>query len=84
MHVLLIVLGLILGTAAPASLGAITALQWVEIGLTLGNDAIKLPGQYRQFQAIVNSPAFRVWVAANGEAAMRLQPGITTFNGIAY
>ncbi len=78
MHVLLIVLGLLGGFAAPASLAAITPLQWGLIAYgaaSNGKDLIKLDAQMRQ---LVESPAFRIWVAANGARAIQLQPGIET------
>ena len=78
MAALLIVLGLVGGFATPASLGAITVLQWVGIGLTVADKAVRLPKELRQFEALVNSPAFRAWAAANGEVAIRLRPGEIT------
>ncbi len=78
MHVLLILLGLLGGFATPVSLAAITPLQWVSVGLAVAGKAQKLPGDLARFQALVESPAFRAWVAANGEAAIKLQPGEVT------
>lgn len=78
MTALLVVLGVILGTAAPVSLAAITATQWATIGLVLAKG---VPGALRANQALIKelqSPAFRAWVAANGETAIRLQPGEST------
>ena len=78
MSALLVVIGLLLGTAAPASLGAITALQWAELGITVAGDARDMIKLQQQLAVMVNSPAFRAWAAANGDAAIRLQPGIST------
>ncbi len=78
MHVLLIVLGLLGGFAAPASLAVITPLQWALIAygaVSNGKEVLKLDAQMRQ---LVESPAFRQWVAANGERAIQLQPGLET------
>lgn len=77
MSALLVVIGLLLGTAAPASLAAVTTLQWAELGLIVGNDAIKLaPRALRDERALVQflqSPAFRLMLARNGDAAIRWQ-----------
>lgn len=80
MHALLLLIGLLLGTAAPSSLAAITTLQWIELGVTVANDAVKLPKELREFQqgaqqlrAFTESPAFRQMLAANGEAAIKWQ-----------
>ena len=75
MHVLLVVLALLGGFAVPASLGAITTLQWVSIGFAVAGDVKKLPGDLARFQSLIESPQFRAWVAANGEGAIRQYPG---------
>lgn len=75
MHALLIVLALLGGFAVPSSLGAITTLQWISIGLSAAGEVQKLPRELAQFQALVESPAFRAWVARNGEGAIRQYPG---------
>ncbi len=78
MHYLLIVLGLLGGFATPASLAAITPLQWVLVAAGVesnGKSLLKLDAQMLQ---LIESPAFRQWVAANGERAIQLQPGLET------
>lgn len=74
---MLVLIGLLLGTAAPASLAAVTTLQWAQLSLILANGAVKLaPGALRQEVALIQfmqSPAFRQMLAANGEAAIRWQ-----------
>lgn len=84
MAAILFLIGVLLGTAAPVSLAAVTATQWVAISLMAAKgipDAVKLE---RQLDVFIKSPAFAQWAAANGEMAIRLQPGITTFNHTAY
>lgn len=76
MHALLLLIGLLLGTAPPISLAAISTLQWIELGVTVAGDVPKAVKMNRQLMQIVQSPAFARWVAANGAAAIRLQPGI--------
>lgn len=73
MHVLLILLGLLGGFAAPASLAAITPLQWASVGLTVAGEVPKAVKANREMMAIIASPAFRAMLAANGEAAIRWQ-----------
>lgn len=80
MHGLLLLIGLLLGTAPPASLAAISTLQWIELGVTVANDAVKLPEDLKQFhqeaqqlRAFVKSPTFARILAANGEAAIKWQ-----------
>ncbi len=57
---------------------AMTPLLWASFAVgQIGNirGAIKTE---KQLRILVNSPQFRAWVAANGEAAIRLQPGEIT------
>ena len=84
MSALLILIGLLLGTAAPASLAAVSTLQWVMIGLTVAGDAQKGVKVAQELYVLSQNPAFRAMVAANGDVAIRLRPGITTINNIAY
>jgi hypothetical protein len=70
---LLIVIGLLLGTAAPASIAAITTLQWVQLSLALAKGIPQVIKADQQVIAFIQSPAFRVMLAANGEAAIRWQ-----------
>jgi hypothetical protein len=75
MAALPIVMTLIFG--AP-TFAAMTPTLWAIFALgQVGNirGAIKTE---KQLAAFVNSPAFRAWAAANGEAAIRLQPGEVT------
>ncbi len=78
MAALLVAIGLLLGTSAPASLAAITTLQWVELSLTLAGKVPKVIKTAKEIEIIINSPQFRAWAAANGEAAIRLRPGLST------
>ena len=76
MHALLIVLALLGGFAVPSSLGAITTLQWISIGLSVAGDAKNLknlPREAQQLRAFLESPAFRQMLATNGEAAIKWQ-----------
>ena len=57
------------------SFAAMTPMLWAMFALNNLPGAIKTE---RQVIAFLNSPAGRAWVAANGEAAMRLQPGEIT------
>lgn len=75
MSALLLALGLILGTAAPASIGAVTALQWAQVGLSLAQGIPQVIKADKQLLALVQSPEFRDWVKANGEGAIREYPG---------
>lgn len=75
MHVVLLVIGLILGTAAPASLGSVTALQWVIISLTLAKDGAKGIKDLKALDAFIHTPQFEAWAAANGEYVIKHYPG---------
>lgn len=55
------------------------ALTVAQIITLAGEAAQALPvavQEQKQIDAYVHSPQFRKWVAANGEAAIRLQPGV--------
>lgn len=81
MSALLIVLGLILGHTV-VSLASVTTLEWIVVGLTVADDARQGVKLAVELKALSENPAFRAWVAANGDAAIRLQPGVQTFNYI--
>ena len=85
MGAVLALIGVLLGSAAaPASLGAISALQWVELSLTLAKGVptvIKLDAnllailQSKDFQDMVKANA-----AANGDYVIRVYPGNNNFS----
>ena len=73
-----VVLGLLLGGSGPIALGALTTFQIAQLavmGIKIAPKALKTEQQIIQ---LLNSPAFAQWVAANGDAAIRLQPGLST------
>jgi len=72
---LLLVIGLILGTAAPASLAAVTSLQWVIISLTLADYGVKGVKDVKKLDAFIHTPQFQAWAAANGDYVIRTYPG---------
>lgn len=81
MAAVLLVLSLILGHTV-ISLAGVTTLEWVIVGLTVADDAKQGIKMAQELYALSQNPAFRAWVAANGDTAIRLRPGIQTFNGI--
>ncbi len=78
MAAIAVALGLMLGTGAPVALGALTTFQIAQLAIMGIKIAPKAINTERQIIQILNSPAFAQWVAANGDAAIRLQPGEST------
>lgn len=90
MSALLLLLGLLAGSAvAPASIAAITPIMWATIGINAaaaGPQVIKFVEAIKAEMKITGvkfgqpelPPDFAQWVAANGDTAIRLQPGIIT------
>lgn len=77
MAALAVALGLLLGASGPVAIGALTTFQIAQLalmGIKIAPNAIKANKQIIHF---LNSPAFRDWVAANGEKAIELQPGLS-------
>lgn len=75
MSALPIVMMLIFG--AP-SFAAMTPALWAIFALNTASSLPKAIKTERKLIAFINSPAFRAWAAANGEAAIRLRPGEIT------
>lgn len=75
MAALPIVMMLIFG--AP-SFAAMTPALWVTFALGVPGNVRTAIKTERQLIAFLNSPAFRAWAAANGEAAIKLRPGEIT------
>ncbi len=67
-----------LGTGGPVALGALTTFQIAQLAIMGIKIAPKAINTERQIIQILNSPAFAQWVAANGDTAIRLQPGEST------
>lgn len=65
-----IIMTLIFG--AP-TFAAMTPLLWTMFALQQIPTAVKIG---KVVYVVANSPAFRAWAAANGAAAIRLQPGL--------
>lgn len=73
MAALAVVIGLLLGASGPVALGALTTFQIAQLaimGVKIGPRVISFD---RKLIAYINSPAFRLTAAANGEAAIRWQ-----------
>jgi len=76
MAAVLALVGLLLGsTVAPASLAAITGLQWAEVALSVAKGAPGAIKDIKALQALLNSPEFKAWAAANGDYVIRVYPG---------
>lgn len=58
---------------------AMTALDWTLFGLNVVSNAPKAIKTERQLIAFMNSPAFRAWVARNGELTIKMYPGNATY-----
>lgn len=73
MSALLVAIGLVLGTAAPASLAVITPLQWALLGINVAGDVRQAVQLERSLAILLRNPSVRLMLAANGEAAIRWQ-----------
>lgn len=57
---------------------AMTPTLWLLFALGHVGDIKTVVKTTKDIEKLVNSPQFRAWAAANGEAAIRLQPGEKT------
>lgn len=68
-----VALGLLLGASGPVALGALSTFQIAQLALMGVKLAPKAINAEKQLVAFIQSPQFRVMLAANGDAAIRWQ-----------
>ena len=68
-----VALGLLLGASGPVALGALSTFQIAQLALMGVKLAPKAIIAEKQLLEFIQSPQFRVMLAANGDAAIRWQ-----------